>query len=125
MPARSIFNKVGGSAQSFFNKAPSALRQFSGGLGSVSRGLGRIAAQGDSVLNDPSAQRLARDIGLGGAFGSLRGATGAAGSASSLLNRASQITNPSTYGNKSPYANASSAIEKSKSLARDSGKMFM
>ncbi len=116
--APSLFNKVGGGARSLFSKV-------SGGLGQASRALGSAASQGDRLLSDPAVQGLARQIGAGGALGGARALTGSAGSASALLGRASQVTNPATYSGQSPAKAASSAIERSKSLAGQVKNMFI
>ena len=123
--APSIFNKVGGAARGIFNKAPMVARRFSSGLGQASRALGSAASQGDKLLSDPAVQGLARQIGAGGLLGGARGLTGTAGSASALLGRASQATNPSTYSGQSPAAAASSAIERVKGLGGQAKNIFM
>ena len=123
--APSLFNKVGGGLRGIFNKAPMVARQVSSGLGQASRTLGSAASQGDRLLSDPAVAGLARQIGAGGLLGGARGLTGSAGSASALLGRASEATNPSTYAGKSPAAAASSAIERVKSLGSGAKNIFM
>ena len=121
----SLFNKVSSTGRSLFNKAPMFLSNVSGGLGRASRALGSAASQGDKLLSDPAVQGLARQVGAGGLLGGARGLTGTAGSASAILDRASQATNPSTYRGQSPAAAASSAIERAKSLGSQSKNLFM
>ena len=121
----SLFNKVSGGARSIFNKAPQAFGALSGGLGRASRALGSAAAQGDALLSDPAVAGLAKQVGAGGLLGGARGITGSAGSASALLGRASQATNPATYSGQSPAAAASSAIERAKSLGSGAKQLFM
>ena len=101
------------------------LSNVSGGLGRASRALGSAASEGDKLLSDPAVQGLARQVGAGGLLGGARGLTGTAGSASAILDRASQATNPSTYRGQSPAAAASSAIERAKSLGSQSKNLFM
>ncbi len=124
-PVRSFFNKASGGARSLFNKTPGAFRALSGGLGQASRAIGSAAAQGDKLISDPAVNKLAQQAGLGGFVGGARGVTGSLGSASSLLGRASQLTNPSTYKGQSPASAASSAIEKAKSLGKDAKNIFV
>jgi hypothetical protein len=122
--APSIFNKVSGAARGIFSKAPMVLRAVSGGLGGASRAIGSAAAQSDRLLSDPAVQGLAKQLGAQGLVGGARGLTGSAGSVSSLLGRASQATNPSTYSGQSPAAAVSSAIERGKSLGKEARKFL-
>lgn len=120
----SLFNKVSSGARSLFNKTPMALSAVSRGLGQASRSLGSAASQGDRLLSDPAVAGLAKQIGAGGLLGGARGLTGSAGSASALLGRASQATNPSTYAGQSPAGAVSSAIERAKSLGGEARKFL-
>jgi hypothetical protein len=123
--APTLFNKISGGARGIFSKAPMVARQISGGLGQASRALGSAAARGDQLLSDPAVAGLARQLGAGGLLGGARGITGTAGSASALLGRASQATDPSTYAGQSPAAAVSSAIERAKSLGGQAKNIFM
>jgi len=124
-PNTALFSKAAGVGRSLFNKAPAALRSFSSGLGRASQILGQAASGADKAISNPEVKALARQVGAGGALGSLSGLTGAAGSASALLGRASQATNPATYRGQSPAGAASSAIERAKSLGGEAKQLFM
>ena len=121
---RSLFNKAAMGGRTLFNKAPMALSALSRGLGTASRRIGDVSAQGDKLLSDPAVANLARQIGAGGLLGSARGVTGRGASASALLGRASQATNPQTYSGQSPAQIASSAIEKARSLGGQTKNLF-
>tara|TARA_R110002020_G_scaffold291526_1_gene506930 strand:- start:149 stop:556 length:408 start_codon:yes stop_codon:yes gene_type:complete len=125
LPTRSLFNKLGQSGRSLFNKGVGAARQFSSGLGQASKLLGDVSREGDKVLNNPDVKTLARQVGAGGFLGGLSGLTGGAASGSALLGKASLATNPATYAGQSPARAVSSALERAKSLGSQSKNMFM
>ena len=121
--ASNLFQKAKDLITQAIARAPAIAETVSKGLGNVGRILDKASVIGGKIASNPELQsiqspRLQKGLGYLGQGSQL------AGRASGVAHQADRFTNPSSYKGGSNEANLTDALQRAKSINRDSQQLF-